>query len=294
MQPVPHVHQPNPDGPIVEIFEFCRVDFGYRDADNLANLWSPFDFGALAMDLADVLRRCVLDDRSISEVSRKTGVPQPTLQEFAVGKSDGSYADLRLSSAQRLIDHYGFHAAVVRNRSNENGVKRMRLADELRACEIQDSPEKFRERLIENLMDQFPEVTIDDLVCAPTDALEFCNTIREGYGSEYLSDTVILKSLMNIRKRKDCPKGLKSRGRRRVLKKELLNAGCYADPDTFKELVVDLMNQSFGEQTVDELVCQPREARMLCNAVREKAECNELPDDLILGTLMNVRKAAGN
>lgn len=245
------------------------------------------------MNLADILRRRVLDDLSISAVARETGVPQPTLQEFAVGKSDGSFADLRLSSAQRLIDHYGVGDAFKQYSKKRNGGKRMKLIDELQAGECQDSPEKFRERLIDNLVSDFPEKTIDELICTPTDALDYCNRIRQGVGSECLSDVVILKALVNIRKQKNCPTGLKSRGRRRIVKKELLNAGCDLDPLLFKDLVVDALAGMFRDLTIDELVCQPREARSLCNYVRTKAECPQLSDDFILSTLMNVRKAAG-
>ena len=244
------------------------------------------------MELADVLRRCVLDDKSISLVARKTGVAQATLQEFAVGKSDGSYADLRLSSAQRLIDHYGIQDGNRKRRKpRKNGGKRMKLVEELQAGECADSPEKFRERLVDHLIDSYPETTIDELVCTPDLALSYCNGIRDQVGSEFLSDVVILKALMNIRKQKSCPKGLKSRGRRRNVKRELLNAGCDLSPDLFKDLVVDCLAAMFRDLTIDELVCQPREARPLCNYVRSRAECRGLTDNFILSTLMNVRKA---
>lgn len=169
----------------------------------------------------------------------------------------------------------------------------MLLADELRACECTDSPEKFRERLIEGLGESFPGRSIDSLVCTPFDALRYCETIRDGVGSQTLCDVVILKSLMNIRKRKDCPTGLKSVGPRRNLIRDLQEAGCQSGAAAFKELVGDCLADMYKSRTIDELICHPREARALCNYIRTRAQCNSLTDNLILSTLMNVRKASG-
>ena len=209
------------------------------------------------MSLAEVLRECVLADASISEASRGAGVPQPTLQEFAVGRPDGSFADIRLSSAQKLINYYGINKLgnvpqVVPKRS-----RRMLLSAELEASECQDSPEKFKERLIDGIVVQFPGQTIDGLLCSPLDALAYCDRIREGVGSECLADSV------------QCP----------------LTAV------QFREMVVDTLAGMYRDRTIDELVCQPREARMLCNAVRQQSRCDSIKDQLVLSTLMNVRKA---
>jgi hypothetical protein len=244
------------------------------------------------VSLAEVLRDCVLADASISEASRGAGVPQPTLQEFAVGRPDGSFADIRLSSAQKLINYYGISELgnvpqVIPKRS-----RRVLLAAELKASECQDSPEKFRERLVDGLVEQYPEQTIDGLLCTPLDALAYCERIREGVGSECLADFVILKALMNVRKSKNCPVGLKRNRTRTLLKAELLSAGCESDAAQFRELVVDCLSAMYRDRTVDELVCQPREARMFCNYVRQQARCSALRDQLILSTLMNVRKAS--
>jgi hypothetical protein len=245
------------------------------------------------MLLSDILRRCVLNDTSISAVARETGVPQPTLQEFAVGKPDGTFADLRLSSAQRLIDHYGIDGGLKLPSTTKKG-RRMILADELRACECTDSPEKFRERLTDGLAASFPGRSIDSLVCTPLDALTYCEKIRDGVGSQTLCDVVILKSLMNIRKQKDCPTGLKSAGPRRNLKRDLQDAVCRLEAKAFKELVGDCLADMYKSRTIDEMICHPREARALCNYIRSRAQCTSLTDDLILSTLMNVRKAAGS
>lgn len=244
------------------------------------------------MSLAEVLRDCVLADASISEASRGAGVPQPTLQEFAVGRSDGSFADIRLSSAQKLINYYGISElgnipTVIPKRS-----RRVLLAAELKASECQDSPEKFRERLVDGLVEQYPDQTIDGLLCTPLDSLAYCDRIREGVGSRCLADFLILKALMNIRKSKSCPVGLKRNRNRTVLKSELLSVGYKIEAARFRELVVDCLFGMYRDRTIDELVCQPREARMFCNFVRQQTRCNDLRDQLILSTLMNVRKAS--
>ena len=170
----------------------------------------------------------------------------------------------------------------------------MLLVDELKACECNDSPEKFRVRLIEGLIEWFPDRTIDGLVCSPLEAIEYCLKIREGVGSDSLHDAIILKSLMNIRKRKDCPRGLKSSGTRRLLQSELEAVGCKMPANTFKQAVVDCLADMYKSQTIDELLCHPREAHALCNYVRLRLDCQNLSDQLILSTLMNVRKAGGN
>lgn len=244
------------------------------------------------MSLAEVLRDCVLADASISEASRGAGVPQPTLQEFAVGRPDGTFADIRLSSAQKLINYYGISELGNVPHVIPKRIKRMLLAAELRASECHDSPEKFRERLVDGLIEQYPGQTIDGLLCTPLDALAYCDRIREGVGSECLADFVILKALMNIRKSKNCPIGLKRNRTRTVLKTELTSAGCQMESALFRDLVVDCLSGMYRDRTVDELVCQPREARMYCNYIRQKTRCNGLQDQLILSTLMNVRKAS--
>ncbi len=244
------------------------------------------------MTLDDLLRRCVLNDKSISHVSRETGVPQATLQEFAVGKADGSYADIRISSALKLMEYYGIESHVDLVRTRPRRSKQMRLAVELEAHGYQDSPEKFEEWLIETLIGFFAGYTIDDLLCTPQASLKYCINVREGVGASELIDSVILKSLINIRKRKSCPTGLKATGRRTVLKTALRKAGCELHPDTYKELLVDCLADMYKGQTIDELVCHPNEAIAFCGYVRRKASCQALPDTLILRPLMNVRKAA--
>jgi hypothetical protein len=168
----------------------------------------------------------------------------------------------------------------------------MLLKQELAACQCKDSPEVFRDRLIRILTSQYPGRTIDALVCSPREALTYCNDVREEVGSECLFDGVILKALMNIRKRKDCPTGLRKPRSRRNLQRELQEAGCRMDASAFKELTIDCLADMYKSLTIDEIVCHPREAMALCNYARMRARCEHLPDDLILSTLMNIRKAS--
>lgn len=245
----------------------------------------------MQMFLDQLLRDCVLADASISAVARGSGVPQATLQEFAVGKPDGTFADLRLSSAQKLMEYFGIDGSLQIPRPDQNRRRRMLLAEELAACDCPDSPEKFKERLIDGLMQSFPGRTIDGLVCEPMEALKFCDLIRQGVGSESMADVVILKSLMNIRRRKDCPVGLKPARTQRFLKNELADCGCEIPPKAFRELLVNCLADMYKSRTIDELLCHPREAGALCNYIRRKADCAQLPDRLILSTLMNGRKS---
>lgn len=167
----------------------------------------------------------------------------------------------------------------------------MLLADELSACRCELSPDDFRAQLIARLEEEFPGKNIDDLVCTPTDSLAYCNHIRSILNAPGLHDAVILKPLMNIRKRKDCPTNLKSSGVRRYLRKELKNAGCKLWAGAFRTLVVDCLADMYRNRTIDSVVCHPNEAAKLCGIVRTRSGCANLGDTLILSTLMNVRKA---
>lgn len=169
----------------------------------------------------------------------------------------------------------------------------MYLVSELKFSECDDTPSRFRERLIEVLQIDFPGRTIDDLVCNPQTALQYCETIRDSSNAPLLPDAVILKSLMNIRRRRDCPTGLKKARTRRNLRRELDQAGCEIEADQFKLLACDCLADMYKSRTIDEVVCYPREANGLCNYVRNQAGCQGLADELILSTIMNVRKSAG-
>lgn len=52
--------------------------------------------------MADTLRKAITDSGiSANELARLTGVPQPTITRFLLGR------DMRLSRAQRIATHFG-------------------------------------------------------------------------------------------------------------------------------------------------------------------------------------------
>lgn len=69
--------------------------------------------------------------------------------------------------------------------------------------------------------------------------------------------------------------------------------------DLTREALMDLMVQDFsavyrGQWSIDELVLHPREALRFCDDVRRKHGFFDLPDDIILRSIMNRRKGAGS
>jgi transcriptional regulator with XRE-family HTH domain len=82
--------------------------------------------------------------------------------------------------------------------------------------------------------------------------------------------------------------------RRRMPKKletELAECGCNLDPIAFRDLVEETKAVTSPTWTIDDLVCQPDEAKTFCEAIRGKTKCPRLTDFIILRTLMNVRRS---
>lgn len=167
----------------------------------------------------------------------------------------------------------------------------MRLSTELIAYGISETPDAFRARLIDKLLNAFPGRSIDSVVCRPPDAIQYCNMIREDLTSNP-PDVVILKTLMNIRRKKSCPTGLKSLKAKKQLKSKLNEVGCNISDGDFRELVNDCLADMYHNQTIDEVLCHPPEAAALCVYVRNRGECDVLTEEIILGTLLNNRKAS--
>jgi len=63
-------------------------------------------------------------------------------------------------------------------------------------------------------------------------------------------------------------------------------------PDDFRQLVADTFREMFC-CTVETLLCEPRDAVRFCDAIIAKLEAPSLPDSVILGTLLNMRKVVG-
>ena len=62
-----------------------------------------------------------------------------------------------------------------------------------------------------------------------------------------------------------------------------------------REEFIDLMVDDFstiyrGQWTIDELLLHPREAAMFCDDIRRKHGFFDLPDDIILRSILNRRK----
>ena len=60
------------------------------------------------------------------------------------------------------------------------------------------------------------------------------------------------------------------------------------------DLIVDDFNVMFkGEMTIDELCLRPRQALEFCDSVRSKHGMYDVPDDIILRSVMTRRKNPG-
>jgi transcriptional regulator with XRE-family HTH domain len=80
--------------------------------------------------------------------------------------------------------------------------KRMtrKLNEELEECGCGIDPGQFRELLEDRKAATSPSWTVDDLVCHPDEASKFCDLIRSETKCQRLSDYLILRTLMNIRR----------------------------------------------------------------------------------------------
>ncbi len=84
------------------------------------------------------------------------------------------------------------------------------------------------------------------------------------------------------------------RGKRKMSRKledELDEFGCEMDAGRFRELLEERKATTYPTWSIDELVCHPDEAKEFCVVIRTEANCAGLPDDLILRTLMNIRRS---
>ncbi len=68
--------------------------------------------------------------------------------------------------------------------------------------------------------------------------------------------------------------------------------GCgYADdPERFRELLMDLFAEMYRDYPLDEFLCDEAEPRSFVAAVRRRSGCATLPHELVLRTLLNMRK----
>lgn len=67
--------------------------------------------------------------------------------------------------------------------------------------------------------------------------------------------------------------------------------GVRLDRETFIELMIEEFNAyTQGQLSLDELLLRPRSAMHFCETIRGKHAWFDLPDDVILRTIMNRRK----
>lgn len=74
-----------------------------------------------------------------------------------------------------------------------------RLEVELKDAGCNLSPKEFLDLLEERHASMHPDWTVDDLVCHPDEAKEYCEQIRAAVGAP-VPDDIILRRLMNVRK----------------------------------------------------------------------------------------------
>jgi len=166
----------------------------------------------------------------------------------------------------------------------------MKLSENLKACGFESSTEKFKSLLLETLRTNFPTATIDSVLSTPAVATKYCETIRETYPDANLHDAIVLGTLMNIRRRKECPKKLIGGPSKIKLSKLLSDGGCKMTITAFRKLVAECFRNICDEQSIHTVLCHPREALALCEYIKTKSEAASLPHSLILKVLLSIRK----
>ena len=74
------------------------------------------------------------------------------------------------------------------------------------------------------------------------------------------------------------------------LEDELKAMGCDMDADTFRDSLADLFAETNRNCTVENLLCRWRDAGHFCALARYRLRLPETADELILRTLLNIRK----
>jgi hypothetical protein len=78
----------------------------------------------------------------------------------------------------------------------------------------------------------------------------------------------------------------------RRLEDRLKDFGCEMDPNAFKTLLADTLNNMYRAWNDEELMHRPQETLRYCQAIRQATGNYELPDELILRALSAMRKHA--
>ena len=71
-----------------------------------------------------------------------------------------------------------------------------------------------------------------------------------------------------------------------------MDYGANLERDAFMDLMVEDFNEAFkGSMSIDELCLRPRAALAFCDGVRRKHGFYDVPDDIILRSVMTRRKS---
>jgi hypothetical protein len=70
----------------------------------------------------------------------------------------------------------------------------------------------------------------------------------------------------------------------------LADYGIDLEPAAYVDELAELMANLYPAFSVDELLVRPREALRYCDAARQRFQCYDLPDDLILRPLLSRRE----
>lgn len=132
---------------------------------------------------------------SLVELGRRMGYSEETARQAAWQFMQGH--DPRVSMLRKFADAVGISIDQLTPRG-----KRMsrRLETELEECGCNLAPIEFRDLLVERKNSTTPAWTIDELVCHPDDAKEFCGLIRRETNCPAMTDSLILRTLMNVRR----------------------------------------------------------------------------------------------
>jgi hypothetical protein len=166
----------------------------------------------------------------------------------------------------------------------------MKLSENLKACGFDGSTESFKGLLLKTLQSDFPTATIDSVLNSPAIATRYCETIREQHIDANLHDAIILKTLMTIRRRRECPKKLIGGPSKVRLSKLLADGGCSMPVGGFRELVTACLKDMCDGQSIQAVLCHPREALALCEYIKAKSQFPSLPNSLILKVLWSIRE----
>ena len=166
----------------------------------------------------------------------------------------------------------------------------MKLSENLKACGYEGTPEGFKAMLLESLSTDFPTSTIDAVLRTPAVATRFCEFVRGRFPSANLHDAIVLGTLMNIRRRKECSQSLIGTPSRVKLSKLLADGGCSMGVSDFRELVAACLETMCAGQSIQEVLRHPRESLALCEYIKTKSKAASLPHSLILQVLLTFRK----